>query len=669
MGREVIAKLKWVWNRLTCMSTPEIFYRALKSMKNRLEMFGYFVAPPVSQPVDIPKTSIWIDKHPNINVDNYCDAAENILDGKLNIFAMQNINYGNHPEWNRDPLTGTLAPLTFGKVLNYRDQALVGDIKYLWEPNRHLHLVNLAQAYQLTGNPRYIRGVRDQLLSWFDQCPYLIGPNWVSALEVGIRLINWSIVWQLIAGKNSSIFDGVEGASFRQSWIESIYQHTHFINSHFSRYSSANNHLIGEAAGLYIATLTWPYWPEFDKWRVTAKDILEHEALLQNTLDGVNKEQAISYQQFVLDFLILSGLAGRANKSEFSLDYWNRIEAMLEYLASVMDVAGNIPMIGDADDGYVVSLSQEPKFCPYRSLLSTGTVLFKRGDFKKKAGGLDDKTLWILGNNADDQFDLISVENVILPVHRKFAEGGYYILGADFDTDDEIRIVLDAGPLGYGSLAAHGHADALAFTLSIAGREFLIDPGTYAYHTKQKWRDYFRGTSAHNTVRIDHENQSVIAGNFMWSKMAHTICETWELGDVTDRFVGSHDGYTRLDDPVIHRRELLLNKAEDNLLVTDELSCGRSHKVEQFWHFSENCRVSIQGQDVKVINGDNALYLNFHAADVSIDVWCGSDDPPIGWVSRRFDVKVPTSTIVASYWITGNASLKSSLKWIRTTQE
>ena len=106
---------------------------------------------------------------------------------------------GFPPRWNRDPKTGIEAPLAFGKLLDYRDQDLVGDIKYLWEPNRHLHLVTMAQAYALTGDRRHYRALVEHLESWFIACPYGRGPNWASALELGIRLVNWSIAWQLVA--------------------------------------------------------------------------------------------------------------------------------------------------------------------------------------------------------------------------------------------------------------------------------------------------------------------------------------------------------------------------------------------------------------------------------------------------------------------------------------
>ena len=119
-----------------------------------------------------------------------------------------------------------------------------------------------------------------------------------------------------------------------------------------------------------------------------------------------------------------------------------------------------------------------------------------------------------------------------------FSENPPAILGSDFESEQEVRLIVDAGPLGYTNIAAHGHADALSFTLSIAGLEFLVDPGTYAYHTQKKWRDYFRGTSAHNTVRVDKQDQSVGGGNFMWLEKAVAECEEWAPGEDIDYFKG-----------------------------------------------------------------------------------------------------------------------------------
>lgn len=648
----------WYWNRLRCMSLAEIVHRIREKLFSSLQRFGMTRLHSIPQADFSVSARAFIGMEAGIASQPYIEAADEILNGRLRIFALDH-NSGSTPQWNRDPKTGIFAPLFFAKTLDYRNERLVGDIKYLWELNRHLHLVTLAQAYRLGNDQCYLDGLQRHLESWFNQCPYMKGPNWASSLEIAIRLINWSFAWQLIGGLNSQMFSSEEGIRFRDRWLRAIYQHMHFISGHFSRFSSANNHLIGEAAGLFIGAVSWPFWRQSQAWNTEAKNILEREIHLQNAPDGVNREQTTSYQQFILDFLLISALTGKANKLDFSDTYWKRIEAMLEFLASIMDAGGNVPMIGDADDGYVVRLSQEHNYCHFRSLLATGAVLFGRGDFKAKAGALDDKTRWLLGSRAESDFHASQVNSPILPVRRSFPEGGYYILGCDFETGNEVRLVADAGPLGYLSIAAHGHADALAFTLSVGRREFLIDPGTYAYHTNKVWRDYFRGTSAHNTVVVDGQNQSVIGGNFMWLDKAEAICEQWETGKENDRFVGSHDGYKRLPDPVVHRREILFNKLARRITINDTLSCSRSHHVQLFWHFSEQCDVYVQNGAIVAKNGKQSIKLLMPNQNTKMNLARGEENPPLGWVSRSFDRKKPTTTAVISYQIQESQMIKT----------
>ena len=108
---------------------------------------------------------------------------------------------GDPPQWNRDPLTQRAAGARRASAIDYRDEREVGNIKYLWEPNRHLHLPLLAQAHALTGDPRYAaRHPDSRSIRGSSSVPEGWGPNWVSPLELGIRLINWSITWQLLGG-------------------------------------------------------------------------------------------------------------------------------------------------------------------------------------------------------------------------------------------------------------------------------------------------------------------------------------------------------------------------------------------------------------------------------------------------------------------------------------
>ncbi|HEX5801626.1 MAG TPA: alginate lyase family protein [Azospira sp.] len=679
-----LAALRWRLNRLRCMGPGEILHRLRRLAQAHAERLLPAAAWPLPT-ADLGRVPTpWIGIGAGIDASGRIDrsrclaAAERLQQGRFDVFALHDIDLGWPPRWNRDPKTGTEAPRRFGKLLDYRDPRLVGDIKYLWEPNRHLHLVTLAQAWALSGDERHLALIRAHLESWFAACPPGLGANWSSALEAGLRLINWSLAWQLAGGVASPLFAGASGSRFRDAWLASVYRHAQFVRGHLSLHSSANNHLIGEAAGLFLAGLAWPHWPQAEAWRTTGRRLLIREAALQNAPDGVNREQAVSYQQFELDLLLLPLLAARANGDDFPADYVARIEAMLDYLASIMDVGGHVPMIGDADDGAAVRLAAGDGFCPYRSLLATGAILFGRADFKAKAGPLDDKTRWLLGSDADAQFAALPTwpppakagagtpprapALPSLPVRRAFPDGGYYILGRDFEGDDEIRLVADAGPLGYGGIAAHGHADALAFTLSVGGCEFLVDPGTYAYHTEAEWRAYFRGTAAHNTLRVDGRDQSEPGGNFLWLAKAAAGCSRWHSSLWRDEFAGWHDGYRRLPDPVRHERQIALDKRSGRIVIDDRLRMQGSHDIELFFHCHEDCRIDSVGGEHFIRHGGRTIRLRLPLLPAAtVRVLRGSTAPIAGWISRRFDQRVPAPTLHWRARLLGASRLRTEI--------
>ena len=642
------------------MTIAEVPFRVAQTIKKHSERWLHVSNAEVPPP-DLQRTGRpWIHASPTIAPAPYLAAADEIAAGRVDVFALRGVELGTPPRWNTDPKTGTQAPLTFGMLLDYRDTSLVGDVKYLWELNRHGHLVTLAQAYALSGDVRYADTIRAHLESWFVACPCGIGPNWSSALEPAIRLINWSAVWHLLGGARAPVFDTPGGAGFRDRWLESVYRHARFVRGHLSRHSSANNHLIGEAAGLYVAARTWPCWPAAEQWLPQASAILEHEALLQNASDGVNREQAVAYQQFEFDLLLAALLAAEADGAKFSNAVLGRLELMLDYFAAIMDTGGHVPMFGDSDDGFVARLSQEPDFSSFRSLLATGGVLFGRADFIAKAGACDDKTKWLLGERSESAWrEPVSPPP---PPRTEFATGGYYILGCAFGTAAEIRLVADAGPLGYGMLAAHGHADALSFTLSVGGREFFVDPGTYTYRYDTPWRAYFRGTSAHNTIRVDGQDQSLQGGNFMWLRKAHAECRHWHSSAMLDEFEGVHFGYKRLADPVVHRRQISLDKVARRIVIDDILQMSGAHDVELYFHCSPDCRVENGLEGLVVHHAERRVLLHLpQTVDSSVSVCRGETNPICGWTSPRFDVLHPSSTIVWRARLAGPTVLRTVL--------
>jgi Heparinase II/III-like protein/Heparinase II/III N-terminus len=651
------------------MTPREFGFRLRRKVQGDIERAGIGLARP-SEPAGVSGRA-WVSPLPRgFETQRYTRAADRILEGRFDVFALEDAQLGFPPRWNVDPKTGVEAPLEFGLDLDYRDARRVGDIKYLWEINRHLELVTLAQAWHLTGEGRYVEGARVLIDSWLAACPYPKGANWCASLEHAIRLVNWAFAWQLLGADGSPLFQGKAGRDFRRRWLAGIYQHCHFIARHFSRHSSANNHLLGEAAGLFIASLNWPFWRESARWRDRARAEISREALLQTFEDGVNKEQAVWYHHSVADMLLIAGLFARANRCGFDEQYWRALESMLDFLASIMDASGNVPAIGDADQGVLARLVPAALdgqwHGVYRSLLASGAVLFGRADFRLKAGELDEKTRWLLGDEAADRFASVAGSQASLPVRRSFPRAGYYILGDRFETPAEVRIVADAGALGYLSIAAHGHADALAFTLSVGGQPFLVDSGTFAYHTEHVWRHYFRGTCAHNTLAVDGEDQSLFAGAFLWLQHAETTVEEFRCSPGLQVLVASHDGYRRLADPVQHRRTWRYDSQRAMLVVCDELLCAGRHTAEIFWHFAPECQVS--HADGIVTAERDGMCVQLEAPEpLSVTLVRGREPSaggagPLGWVSSGFDLKAPSTTVVFAGHIRGDTRLRSRLR-------
>jgi hypothetical protein len=636
--------LTWYVHRLSRMSVPELCYRTLQMSRSHATRLARMYAVPQPYPA---RSIRFIEINAPVAAGPYIARAERIIKGRFDIFDLENVQLGHPPVWNRDPLTGRIAPLRHASTLDYRDERVVGNIKYLWEPSRHLHVPMLAQAYALTKDARYADALRLHIESWIEQCPPHMGAHWTSSLELAIRLINWSIAWQLIGGEQSPVFEGPSGAAFRGRWLESVFLQARAIVNNLSRFSSANNHLIGETAGVWIASVTWNGWQKLQRWGQRCAAILECELLKQNAPDGGNREQAFAYQQFVLDFGLLAGLAARAAGRDFSQDYWRRIEAMIDFVASIMDVGGNMPMVGDADDGYVVRLAPEARrFDNFRSLIATGAVLFDRPDLARKAGELDDKSRWLLGRSGAQRFDaLLARAPRRYTGHRAFPYVGYYVLGERLETPDEIKMLVDAGPLGYLSIAAHGHADALSFVLSVGGEEVFVDPGTYSYHTAPDWRRYFRSTRAHNTVVVDGCDQSDQGGNFMWSRHADARCLEFSGESAKQRFVGEHDGYRVLRDPLVHRRAIEFDAHRRLFTITDTFECKARHAVRWHWHCAERLMPILTDREIVLETDRHRIRVIAKRSPDRVLSFHGGKPDEGGWVSRSFGRKEPAPTI------------------------
>lgn len=534
-------------------------------------------------------------------------------------------------EWNRDPATGRLFPLLHWSEIDYRRPADEEAIRRLWYLARHRQVPEMALPYFLGGERPAAVATAEGIRSWIAQCPPYRGIHWLVPLELALRLINWSYAARLLKGSEAL-------AALAPELARSVHLQAEHVRSHLSQHSSANNHLIGQAAGLVHAGVGFAGLRRAELWRNTGCVILWREIMRQTTEDGVSREASTHYHEFVLELGLLVWLLLRANGEEPPAAVRTRLEAMLDFLAELDAFPGGPPELGDSDGQSTLVFDDDAP--SRRTLLALGAVLCQRGEWKAQVGSLTRRAILLLGERDRAEFASLAAERSA-PTSRVYPAAGLALLR---EAGGDRSLLFDCGELGYLATAAHAHADCLSIVLGASGESLLVDPGTYTYHARPALRDFFRSTAAHNTVRVDGEDQSEMRGPFLWGERAHGRLVEWMSWEAIDVVTGEHDGYRRLKSPVAHRRTLVFVKP-DYLWVVDELGGAGEHLVEQFLHFGAAAAVSRGARPGEVIahtgSGPVLRILVLGELDPEIELLRGSERPLQGWVSPRFGEREP----------------------------
>jgi hypothetical protein len=582
--------------------------------------------------------------------------AERLMDGHAEYFGVPRDDMAD-PDWSYDPKTGRRAPADrYAFDIPYRDEDAVGDIKQLWEPSRHQHLTVLAAAFALTGEDRYAGRVADHLKSWWAANPPLRGVHWVSGIELGIRLLSWVWVRRLLDRWPAApgLFEDNPEA------LHQIWHHQRWLAAFPSRGSSANNHVIAEAAGQLAAGCAFPWFPESRRWRTAAARSLD-EHLRRNTFDsGLNRELATEYHGLVLELGLAAAVEADAAGEPLPEPTWLVLRRMTDALAAVVDSELRPPRQGDADDGHGLVLDGDGTD-RWASLLAAGQALFGRLDWwpaaTGKDAGKDARTtlLTALARSAPrDRLDR--------PARRPadFADAGLTILRSPGgQRGGEIWCRCDGGPHGFLSIAAHAHADALAIEVRHDGVDVLADPGTYCYHGQPRWRSYFRSTIGHNTLELDGTDQSTSGGPFMWTRHATSRVLAADPADPADpagpgavaSWSAEHNGYSRRGRPAVHRRTVDLDAANRELRVFDEVRAKHRVPCRLAFHLGPLVVAELDGDTARMTwthRGVRRAALLELPSELSWAAHRGGTDPPLGWYSAGFGRKEPATTLVGS---------------------
>ncbi len=563
--------------------------------------------------------------------------AEALVRGEFSFFGQSFQLPPTRIPWTSDPVSGRPWPMVFHtKVDIFSGNVGHGDVKFVWELNRHQFLPTLGKAWRLTGDARYPELALAWIEEWIETNPYKVGINWASALELAVRSLSW--LWAAALFDNAPAFSEARRHLLRRS----LHQHAEFLASHLSYYFSPYNHLIGEATALHAIGTLVPSLDRARAWRDLGWRIMCSEVGTQLHPDGGTVEQAFGYHHFTLGFYLQSLLIAQAHGQHVPPRVEGRLAAAWRFSAAITRPDGQVPMVGDADEGKALALDQAHLW-DFRSYQAVGAAVLADAALAAAAGPCPADARWVIGARPWPASSAPAAQSELLALNAS----GYTILR---DTERAHWLLFDTGDIAHGVpeddevSAAHGHADLLAFELTAAGRPRLVDPGFLTYNGPVEWHRYFRDTHAHNALVIDDESQARYRGRLKWSHGA-TARRTCALAADAFAYVeGEHDAYRRGSHQVTHARGIVWARP-DTWIVLDWLTGEGDHLVDRYFHFAP-------GETTAHASGawgafENGVALGVHALehDAECTLLCGGDAPDAGWVATRYEQKVPAAVL------------------------
>ena len=564
------------------------------------------------------------------NQDRLLASANEIIDGTTIIFGHKRV-----------PLDFKSAtPLKHWTC--YTDRGNQADIKFTWEAARFGWALVLARAYHLTQNEAYSRAFWKYTTEFLLANPPNLGPHWMSAQEVGLRLICLVFAFQVFAHSAEST------PEHRSMLATAIHTHAARIPPTLD-YARAqnNNHLISEAAALFTAGLALPSHPRATAWRNTGWRWLSIGLYKQIAADGTYIQHSVNYQRLVLQLSLWCNALAMQRNLHWPIRVQLKLAQASMWLLRLMEYSnGSLPNLGPNDGAYLLPLSTH-EFADFRPTVQAANLAFNQTNYFEDRPW-QEMALWFgldtpaISNPLGSQktvTERAGTPHVLRnPGHKSWA----YLRAARF-TDRP------------------GHADQLHLDLWWRGFNLAQDAGSYLYNAAPPWDNALAGTDVHNTLTINEQQQMRRAGRFLWLDwaQAHIQEETrtdlkgWYKGLLVKQVSAVHNGYRALG--ITHRREVYYDD-EDRWHVNDSILSNRdAHRLtvrlhwllpDWEWELKANLLKikSPHGWLRLYLHGDSAVAgkLDFQIVRAGELVFGErSPQPHWGWVSPSYGEKKP----------------------------
>ncbi|GMV91414.1 MAG: hypothetical protein AMXMBFR82_11920 [Candidatus Hydrogenedentota bacterium] len=445
----------------------------------------------------------------------------------------------------------------------------------------HLHYFGWGRTLALAYLQENREALRARFLSladdWIDKNPRGSSPGW-DAFVISSRLMNWAQAFSVFAEASPQV-------------LESVANQTGWLLRHLEKDVRAN-HLLKNAQALVIAgaVLGDRYGEQATR---RGLELLAQELDEQILEDGGHYERSLMYHCQVLE----DNLFVHAALEDPPAKLTSVIEKMSGFLARMLYRDESIPQFGDANLDLDV---------PAEALLRLTKKRFPNLELERPTGC------------------------------RAEVASGFYILET---ADGEARMTVKAGNPGPAYQLGHAHCDMLSYEFFADGRRLIVDSGVFSYDN-DKWREYSRGTSAHNTVRVNGREQLECWDRFRVGRRYNSTIRAWTEHAGGQLLIASHDGFA----PHEYQRIVYLAPA-GFWLVADRVTGPESCDVESFVHAHPEAGVEEGYEQWRIEFGKTVVKLVPFGMDWA-ELVQGAESPAQGWYFPRFGEARPAPSLV-----------------------